>query len=168
MDDTRDVVQVEISKSYSKAEWREDLKKVMRKAGGEGKPCVFLFSDTQIKDEAFVEDINNLLNAGEVPNMFPMDERMQVTYLPLHAVPSTHVTPAHLALRLIASMHTTGLEQVLSGSAGVVPQITNDEAQPSAAERLKCSAVCCKMQRKVRLHCNSFHSREIRHDLWKY
>lgn len=32
----------------------------------------------QIKDEAFVEDINNLLNAGEVPNMFPQDERMQV------------------------------------------------------------------------------------------
>jgi hypothetical protein len=32
---------------------------------------VFLFSDTQIKDESFMEDINNLLNAGEVPNMFP-------------------------------------------------------------------------------------------------
>ena len=45
---------------------------------GEGKSSVFLFSDTQIKDEAFVEDINNLLNSGEVPNMFPSDEKMQV------------------------------------------------------------------------------------------
>jgi dynein heavy chain len=40
---------------------------------------MFLFSDSQIKDEAFVEDINNILNAGEVPNMFPADERMQVS-----------------------------------------------------------------------------------------
>lgn len=45
---------------------------------GEDKSSVFLFSDTQIKDEAFVEDINNLLNSGEVPNMFPSDEKMQV------------------------------------------------------------------------------------------
>jgi hypothetical protein len=42
---------------------------------------MFLFSDSQIKDEAFVEDINNILNAGEVPNMFPADEKMQVSSL---------------------------------------------------------------------------------------
>ncbi len=39
---------------------------------------MFLFSDTQIKYESFVEDINNLLNSGEVPNMFPYDERAAV------------------------------------------------------------------------------------------
>jgi dynein heavy chain len=34
-----------------------------------------LFSDTQIVRESFLEDINNLLNSGEVPNLFPVDEK---------------------------------------------------------------------------------------------
>ncbi len=42
-------MQVEISKNYSRTEWREDLKKILRRAGGEAKPTVFLFSDTQVR-----------------------------------------------------------------------------------------------------------------------
>ena len=57
---------IEISKSYSIAEWREDLRTVLRKAGSDGQPTVFLFSDNQLKDESFLEDINNILNMGEV------------------------------------------------------------------------------------------------------
>lgn len=80
-------LQVEISKNYSKADWRDDLKRLLRRAGCDGKRTMFLFSDSQIKDEAFVEDINNMLNAGETPNMFPSDEKMQVSpaRLVLHA-----------------------------------------------------------------------------------
>ncbi|GAX77074.1 hypothetical protein CEUSTIGMA_g4520.t1 [Chlamydomonas eustigma] len=70
--------QIEISRSYGTTEWREDLKRLCRRAGGDNKPSVLLFSDMQIKSESFVEDINNLLNTGEVPNMFPYDERASV------------------------------------------------------------------------------------------
>ena len=51
---------------------------MMSKAGTEGKQIVFLFSDNQIKDESFVEDINMILNTGDVPNLFPADEKAEV------------------------------------------------------------------------------------------
>ena len=70
--------QIAISKTYSLLDWREDMKTLMRKGGTEEKQVVFLFSDTQIKEETFVEDINGILNAGEVPNLFPLDERMAI------------------------------------------------------------------------------------------
>ncbi len=60
-------MQVEISKNYTRVEWRDDLMLMCKKAGAEpAVPSVFLFSDTQITNEGFVEDINNLLNSGEV------------------------------------------------------------------------------------------------------
>ena len=69
------VVEIEISKSYGQTEWREDLKRMLTIAGGDGRPTTFLFTDTQIKMSSFVEDINNLLNTAEVPNLFASDEK---------------------------------------------------------------------------------------------
>ena len=73
-----EIFSIEVSKSYSMTDWREDLKTVLRLAGASGKPTVFLFADTQIKDESYLEDINGLLNAGEVPNLFASDEKAQI------------------------------------------------------------------------------------------
>lgn len=50
----------------------------MVKSGAEGKQTVFLFTDNQIKEESFVEDINMILNTGDVPNIFPNDEKAEV------------------------------------------------------------------------------------------
>jgi dynein heavy chain len=59
-------------------EWREDLKRILKHAGGDGKPTVFLFADNQIKDESFVEDINMMLNTADVPNLFQADEKGEI------------------------------------------------------------------------------------------
>lgn len=59
-------------------EWREDIKTILRKVSVSEQHGAFLFPDTQIKEEAFLEDINNLLNSGEVPNLFNNEERIEI------------------------------------------------------------------------------------------
>ena len=73
-----DIFQVEVSRFYTIAEWREDMKKLLMQAGVNGKATVFLFSDSQAKEEAFVEDINSLLNTGDLPNLFQADEKATI------------------------------------------------------------------------------------------
>ena len=70
--------EIEITKNYGKLEWHDDMKDMLRKAGGNAENTVFLFTDNQIKNEVFLEDINNLLNIGEIPNLFPSDEKADV------------------------------------------------------------------------------------------
>ncbi|GIM07381.1 hypothetical protein Vretimale_11536 [Volvox reticuliferus] len=65
---------IEITKNYRQTEFREDLKGLYRQAGCANKPTVFLFDETQIVYETFLEDVNNILTSGEVPNLFPKDE----------------------------------------------------------------------------------------------
>uniref|UniRef100_A0A8C0VRC6 Dynein axonemal heavy chain 1 n=1 Tax=Cyanistes caeruleus TaxID=156563 RepID=A0A8C0VRC6_CYACU len=70
--------QIELSKNYGMAEWREDVRKVMMKAGLQSLPKTFLFVDTQIKSESFLEDINNLLNSGDIPNIYNPEDQDQI------------------------------------------------------------------------------------------
>ncbi|XP_073507678.1 dynein axonemal heavy chain 3-like [Phyllobates terribilis] len=73
-----EVYQVSILKSYTVSEWRDDLKTVLRAAGQNGIPTVFLFADHQIKDESFLEDINMILSTGDVPSLFNNEEKLEV------------------------------------------------------------------------------------------
>ena len=50
-------------------------------AGVDYKPTIFLFNDTQVLDESFLEDINNILSSGEVPNLYKPDEFEEVSVI---------------------------------------------------------------------------------------
>lgn len=66
--------QIELSRGYDYAAFHEDLKKLYDMAGAKNENTVFLFTDTQIVVEEFLEDINNILNSGEVPNLLEAEE----------------------------------------------------------------------------------------------
>jgi hypothetical protein len=60
--------QVKITRTYFSQQFHDDLKLLFQAAGiGENKQqVVFLFDDTQVVEETFLEDINNILSTGEV------------------------------------------------------------------------------------------------------
>ena len=73
-----DLKQIALSKNYTTVEWEEDMKIILKAAGVGTKPFTFLFSDTQIKYDSFVLDINSILNTGQVPNLFGMDDKAEI------------------------------------------------------------------------------------------
>jgi dynein heavy chain len=62
--------QIEIDKKYNSESFRGDLQKIAKITGCQRKQLSFIFTDVQIAYESFLEDINNILNTGEVPNLF--------------------------------------------------------------------------------------------------
>ena len=65
---------IEITKNYRSIEFHDDLKALYTEAGCDNKKVTFLFNETQIKEESFLEDLNNILSSGVVPNLFGKDE----------------------------------------------------------------------------------------------
>ncbi|XP_046489725.1 dynein axonemal heavy chain 6 [Neodiprion pinetum] len=66
--------QIEVCRGYDINSWHDDLRRFYFSPGSLATDATFLFTDTQIVVEEFLEDINNTLNSGEVPNLFEADE----------------------------------------------------------------------------------------------
>ena len=82
---------------------------LLKNTGAQGKTTVFLITDTQIKEESFLEDIDNLLNTGEVPNLFATDEKAEIMEVRVlftcTCVHSLTWAFTHVHMRMHACMH---------------------------------------------------------------
>ncbi|KAM7358701.1 dynein heavy chain 3, axonemal isoform 1-T1 [Cochliomyia hominivorax] len=69
---------VQVTKTYTQQDWRDDLKKILMSAGFNLNHTVFLFSDSQATDEGYVEDINGILNCGDLPNLYQLEDKASI------------------------------------------------------------------------------------------
>ena len=67
--------QIEVSNDYKLSDWKQDMKNLLKKTGLENTKVVFLLNDSQIIDDNFLEDINTLLNSGDISSLFDNEEK---------------------------------------------------------------------------------------------
>ena len=70
--------QIEVSKGFNLSMWRDNLRECLMQCGVGGKQTTFLFCDTQIVDEQMLEDINNVLNSGDVPGLYKLEDMEEI------------------------------------------------------------------------------------------
>merc|ERR1719261_727244 len=71
--------QITLTKTYNTASLMEDLRTLYKSAGHKRNTTVFLFTESEIKDEIFLELINSVLMTGEIAGLFAKDEMMAMT-----------------------------------------------------------------------------------------
>jgi dynein heavy chain 1, cytosolic len=65
---------IKVNNRYSPADFDDDLRHVMKRAGVSEEKICFIFDESNVLSSAFLERMNTLLASGEVPGLFEGDE----------------------------------------------------------------------------------------------
>ncbi|ORX61965.1 dynein heavy chain [Hesseltinella vesiculosa] len=68
------VFQVKVHNKYTGADFDDDLRLVLRRAGCKGEKICFIMDESNVLDSGFLERMNTLLANAEVPGLFEGDE----------------------------------------------------------------------------------------------
>jgi dynein heavy chain 1 len=68
------IFQIKVSNKYTGADFDEDLRTVLRRAGCKGEKICFIMDESNVLDSGFLERMNTLLANAEVPGLFEGDE----------------------------------------------------------------------------------------------
>ena len=66
--------QIEVIKGYSVVEFLKNVKECLKQTGINQLPTTFLIADTQLVHKIMLEYINNVLNSGDIPNLYKPDD----------------------------------------------------------------------------------------------
>ncbi|GKT16503.1 Dynein-1-alpha heavy chain, flagellar inner arm I1 complex, partial [Aduncisulcus paluster] len=70
-----ELFEITLSRGYGEEEFKEDLKRLYTMLGAENKNVVFLFTESHVANESFLELINTMLASGMIPALFSEDEK---------------------------------------------------------------------------------------------
>lgn len=68
------IYQVQITKNFNSQQFKQSMKELFERIALKKIPTVFLFSDNEITSEGIIEDVNNILSLGEIPNLYQKRE----------------------------------------------------------------------------------------------